>query len=100
MLKNFFALPVVVYQTLSLMLGGGGGVGEERRGTFCLPSRNQYIGVFKVDVEKTLERGCCVISPLVTKLFLVVLLHKDVTQRDLKKSRPYVIYNTPLLLIS
>ena len=32
------------------------------------------------------QRGCCIRSPLVTKLFEVVLLHEDITQRDLKNS--------------
>ena len=34
------------------------------------------------------KRGCCIRSPLVTKLFEVVLLHEDVTQPELKKSSP------------
>ena len=32
------------------------------------------------------KRGCCIRSPLVTKLFEVVVLHEDITQRDLKNS--------------
>ena len=35
---------------------------------------------------KTAERGCCIRSPLATKLFEVVLLHEDITQWDLKNS--------------
>ena len=35
------------------------------------------------------QRGCCIRSPLVTKRFEVVLLHEDITQRELKKSSPW-----------
>ena len=36
-----------------------------------------------------LQRGCCIRSLLVTKFFEVVLLHEDITQRDLKNSSPW-----------
>ena len=39
--------------------------------------------------ENLVQRGCCIRSPLVTKLFEVVLLHEDVTQLEQKKSRPW-----------
>ena len=37
----------------------------------------------------SIKRGCCIRSPLATKLFEVVLLHEDITQRDLKNSSPW-----------
>ena len=39
----------------------------------------------------TIQRGYCIRSPLVTKHFEVVILHEDITQRDLKNSRPWYI---------
>ena len=37
-------------------------------------------------VSYIVQRGCCIRSPLVTKLFEVVLFREDVTQRELKNS--------------
>ena len=41
-----------------------------------------------------------VMSPLVTKLFLVVLIHKNITQLDLKKSRPWYTCDLSLHQVS
>ena len=35
---------------------------------------------------KHLQRGCCISSPLATKLFELVLLHEDITQLEQKNS--------------
>ena len=36
-----------------------------------------------------LKRGCCIRSPLVTKLLHTVLFHEDITQLEQKKSNPW-----------
>ena len=36
--------------------------------------------------QQNLKRGYCISSPLVTKLFEVVLLHEDITQQEQKNS--------------
>ena len=47
-----------------------------------------------------MKRGCCIRSPLVTKLYEVVLLREDLTQRDLKNSRPWYTCDLSLHRVS
>ena len=42
--------------------------------------------IFESQIPTAKKRGCCIRFPLVTKLFEVVLLHEDITQRDLKNA--------------
>ena len=46
-----------------------------------------YLNV--VEFCHNLQRGCCIWSPLATRLLHNVLFHDDITQPDLKKSSPW-----------
>ena len=48
------------------------------------------VNIFRNDGNfSRMERGCCIRSPFVTKLFEVVLLHEDIAQRELKNPSPW-----------
>ena len=60
-----------------------------------LHSGNFFMRVLVVVVtggkQSQLQNGRCIRSPLVTKLFEVIFLHGDITQRDLKNSSHWYI---------
>ena len=61
-----------------------------RRKMFTLrPNAFYYFGNIWVQISSNYKRGCCIRSPLVTKLFEVVLLHEGIIERNLKNSSPW-----------
>ena len=71
---------------------------------FLVCSMYVSIGCFKrasrVFQGYFMERGCSGLSHLVTKVLLVVLLQEDITDRDLKKSRPWYTCDLSLHQVS
>ena len=60
------------------------------------PALSRLCGIFLL----AFKRGCCIRSPLATKLLHVVLFCEDNTQRDLKKSSPWYTCDLSLHRVS
>ena len=69
------------------------------RETKFMVLKSQQVGLASETGTET-QRGYCIRSPLVTKLFEVVLVNEDVTRPELKNSSPWCTCDLSLNQVS